>query len=192
MKRLTLALLLLALSATGTALAQPAAVPSEEVSAPMDAKEAFEKLKSLAGSWVGPLTMDHEDPSMEGMIGQFSLRVTSRGNAIVHEISVAGIPDHPVTMFYLEGDRLVATHYCDAGNRPRLAGTMSPDGKTLTFEFFELSGGNEHGHMYKGVFTFLDENTHTEEWTFLLPDDQTFTGRFDLQRLNAVSGESAY
>lgn len=192
MKTLTLALLLLSLSAAGPALAQPAADPSEEVSSPMDAREAFEKLKSLAGSWVGPLTMDHPDPSMENMIGQFSLRVTSRGNAIVHEISVAGIPDHPVTMFYLEGDRLLATHYCDAGNRPRLVGTMSPDGKTLEFEFLDLSGGDEHGHMYKGVFTFLDENRHTEEWTFMMPNDQTFTGRFDLQRLNPEGGESAY
>jgi len=192
MKHFTLALFLLAMAASGPAFAQPAPGTSEEVSAPMDAKEAFEKLKSLAGSWVGPLTMDHPDQPEEGMVGQFTLRVTSRGNAIVHEISVAGIPDHPVTMFYLEGDRLVATHYCDAGNRPRLVGTMSPDGKTLTFEFLDLSGGDEHGHMYKGVFTFLDDNRHTEEWTFMMPNDQTFTGRFDLQRLNPVSGESAY
>jgi hypothetical protein len=192
MKHLTLALFLLAMSASRTAVAQPTALPSEEVSSPMDAKEAFEKLKTLAGSWVGPLTLDHPDGSMEGKIGQFSLRVTSRGNAIVHELSVSGIPDHPVTMFYLEGDRLVATHYCDAGNRPRLVGTMSPDGNTLTFEFADLSGGNEHGHMYKGVFTFLDENRHTEEWTFMMPNDQTFTGRFDLERLSPVSGASAY
>src|SRR5688572_11951234 len=192
MKPLALALFLLSMAVPSLTFAQPAAPEPSVAIAPSDAQEAFEKLKSLAGSWVGPLTMDHEDPSMEGMIGQFSLRVTSRGNAIVHEISVAGIPDHPVTMFYLEGDRLLATHYCDAGNRPRLAGTMSPDGKTLTFEFFDLSGGDEHGHMYKGVFTFLDDNRHTEEWTFMMPNDQTFTGRFDLQRLNPVSGESAY
>ena len=190
MKRLSLSLFLLALSASGTAFAQPAAVPSEEVSTTTDAQEAFDKLKSLAGSWVGPLSIDHSDPSMEGMIGQFSLRVTSRGNALVHELSVAGIPDHPVTMFYLEGDRLLATHYCDAGNRPRFVGTLSPDGKTLTFEFLDLSGGDEHGHMVKGVFTFIDETHHTEEWTFMMPNGQ-FTGRFELQRMNTGSGFSA-
>jgi len=183
-----------AMSASGTAFAQPAVVPSEEISSPMDAQAAFDKLKSLAGSWVGPLSMDaeHSDPSIAGKIGQFSLRVTSRGNAIVHEISVSGIPDHPVTMIYLEGDRLMATHYCDAGNRPRLVGTMSPDGNTITFEYLDLSGGNEHGHMYKGVFTFLEDNRHTEEWTFMMPNDQTFTGRFDLERLNPQGGETAY
>jgi hypothetical protein len=194
MKHLTLALFLLAMSASGTAFAQPAVVPSEKISSPMDAQAAFDKLKSLAGSWVGPLSMDaeHSDPSIAGKIGQFSLRVTSRGNAIVHEISVSGIPDHPVTMIYLEGDRLMATHYCDAGNRPRLVGTMSPDGNTITFEYLDLSGGNEHGHMYKGVFTFLEDNRHTEEWTFMMPNDQTFTGRFDLERLNPEGGETAY
>jgi len=189
MRPLTLALFLLSMSVSAPAIAQPAHDSAEELS-PTDAREVFEKLKTLAGSWVGPLSMDHPDPSMEGMIGQFSLRVTSRGNALVHELSVAGIPDHPVTMFYLEGDRLLATHYCDAGNRPRFVGTLSPDGKTLEFEFLDLSGGDEHGHMYKGVFTFIDENHHTEEWTFMMPNGQ-FTGRFELQRMNTESGFSA-
>jgi len=51
---------------------------------------------------------------------QVSLRVTSRGNALVHEMNESGTPDdpthydHPVTMLYLDGDRLLLTHYCDA------------------------------------------------------------------------------
>lgn len=191
MKPFALALLLLSMALPSLSSAQPAAPQPSDPAAPSDAREAFEKLKTLAGSWVGPLSMDHPDPSIAGKIGQFSLRVTSRGNALVHEISVSGIPDHPVTMFYLEGDRLLATHYCDAGNRPRFVGTLSPDGKTLTFEFLDLSGGDEHGHMYKGVFTFIDETHHTEEWTFMMPNGQ-FTGRFDLERMNTESGSSAY
>ena len=41
-----------------------------------------------------------------------SLRVTSRGNVLVHEFQEAGTPldptkyDHPVTMFYVDADRL--------------------------------------------------------------------------------------
>lgn len=191
MKPFALTLLLLSMAVPSLTFAQPAAPQPSDPVAPSDAREAFEKLKTLAGSWVGPLSMDHPDPSIAGKIGQFSLRVTSRGNALVHEISVSGIPDHPVTMFYLEGDSLLATHYCDAGNRPRFVGTLSPDGKTLTFEFLDLSGGDEHGHMYKGVFTFIDETHHTEEWTFMMPNGQ-FTGRFDLERMNTESGSSAY
>jgi hypothetical protein len=196
MKHLAIALFL-TLSGAAPTFAQPAAPVSAETPAlaePSDAKAAFEKLKTLAGTWIGPLTVTPDAGSMTNMFGQLTMRVTSRGNALVHEISVAGIPDHPVTMFYVDGDALYATHYCDAGNRPRLEGTMSADGNKLTFEFLDLSGSGEHGHMLRGVFTFVDENHHTEEWTFKFPNGE-FTGRFDLQRTNvgeAADAASAY
>jgi len=77
---------------------------------------------------------------MEGALLQLSLRVTSRGNALLHEMREAGKPDdpnrydHPVTMLYLDSDRLYLTHYCDAGNRPRMVATTSPDGKIVQFD----------------------------------------------------------
>ncbi len=80
-----------------------------------------------------------------------SLRVTSRGNALVHELQEAGTPldatkyDHPVTMLYVDGDQLTLIHYCDAGNRPRMTGKMSPDGKTVEFDFKDISGSTEYG-----------------------------------------------
>ena len=162
------------------------------VTAGADAQKAFEKLKTLAGSWVGPLTIVPAMPSMEGKFAEFMLRVTSRGNALVHELSVSGIPDHPVTVFYVDGDRLLLTHYCDAGNRPRMVGKVSPDGKTVEFDFVDLSGGNQKGHMHHAVFTFIDDNRHTEDWTYMMPGDQPARAHFDLQRTSAggvVSGK---
>lgn len=90
--------------------------------------------------------------------------------------------DHPVTMFYLDSDRLLLTHYCDAGNRPRMSGKMSPDGKTLEFEFIDVAGGTQYGHMYHAVFTFIDANYHMEEWTYMIPGDKPVHAHFDLQR----------
>src|SRR5215469_12625781 len=54
---------------------------------------------------------------------RISLRVTSRGNALVHEMKQPGTPDDPakddpITVLYLEGNRLILTHYCDAGAWP--------------------------------------------------------------------------
>jgi len=86
-----------------------------------DAQKSFDKLKTLAGTWEG---------TFEGGPVHISLRVTSMGNAILHEMKGGG-PENPITMLYLDGDRLVLTHYCDAGNRPRMVGTISPDGKTI-------------------------------------------------------------
>jgi hypothetical protein len=158
--------------------------------APSEAQKAFDKLKTLAGSWVGPLTTFPQASSVEGKFAQFSLRVTSLGNALVHELSVSGRADHPVTMFYLDGDHLLLTHYCDAGNRPRMAGALSPDGKTLEFDFLDLSGSNHYGHMHHAVFTFIDANHHTEDWTWMGPGDKPTRVHFDLQRTNFGNGSS--
>ena len=100
-----------------------------------DAQKSFDKLKTLAGSWEGHVTTVPPQADIEGKITHASLRVTSMGNAIVHEMTGEGRPDDPITMLYLDGDRLLLTHYCDAGNRPRMTGKMSPDGKTVEFDF---------------------------------------------------------
>ncbi|MGE0447794.1 MAG: hypothetical protein AB7P99_21395 [Vicinamibacterales bacterium] len=148
-----------------------------------DATAAFDTLKTLAGSWAGRIATTPDVPGVSGQFVQFSLQVTSRGTALLHEFSVSGLPDHPVTLFYLDGG-LTLTHYCDAGNRPRMAGTLSPDGKTLTFEFVGISGNADVGHMDRAVITLIDENHHTEEWTFKTPGGELVRARFELQRTN--------
>jgi hypothetical protein len=154
-----------------------------------DAQKSFDQIKTLAGSWQGPVTFDPPDAEMStDKPVHVSLRVTSRGNALVHEMQEAGTAedparyDHPVTMFYVDGDRLLLTHYCDAGNRPRMTGKVSRDGKTVDFDFVDFSGGNQYGHMYHATFTALDANHHTEDWTYLMPGDKPMHAHMDLQR----------
>ncbi|MGA3351309.1 MAG: hypothetical protein ABSC33_19955, partial [Candidatus Sulfotelmatobacter sp.] len=154
-----------------------------------DAQKSFDKLKSLGGTWEGLVTTV---PKMEAMGDmshvQVSLRVTSRGNALVHEMKAAGQADdptkydHPVTMFYLDNDRLLLTHYCDAGNRPRMVAKTSADGKTVEFDFIDVAGSTQNGHMDHAVFTIIDDNHHTEDWTYLMPGDKPMRARMDLQR----------
>ena len=189
MKPIRLATFILFASLCGVTFAQSHAHDSADKAPPTEAQKAFEKLKTVAGSWVGQVTTV-PDAGMNGTMTQLSLRVTSRGNALAHEISVSGSPDHPLTMFYVDGDRLVLTHYCDAGNRPRMTGKLSPDGKTIEFDFLDLSGSNQQGHMDHAVFTFIDANHHIEEWTYMMPGDKPMHARLDLQRTNI--GNSSY
>jgi phage tail protein X len=154
-----------------------------------DAQKSFTQLKTLAGTWQASVTLDPPQPEMgNGTLLQVSLRVTSRGNALVHEMHETGKPDdparsdHPVTMFYLDSDRLLLTHYCDAGNRPRMAGKTSPDGKTVEFDFVDVAGSTQYGHMHHAVFTFLDANHHIEDWTYMMPGDKAVRAHLDLQR----------
>jgi len=154
-----------------------------------DSQKSFALMKSLAGSWEGPVTTDPVLPDMgSGTRTQVSMRVTSHGNSIVHEMYEPGMGDdpahhdHPVTMLYLDSDRLLLTHYCDAGNRPRMVAKASADGKTLEFDFLDVAGGTEHGHMHHAVFTIIDANHHTEDWTYMMPGDKPVRAHIDLQR----------
>ncbi len=128
-----------------------------------DAQKAFEKLKTLAGTWQG---------SVMGMPINLTLRVTSSGNAILYEATSTARPDDPITMFYLEGDRLLATHYCDTGNRPRMEGKMSPDEKKIEFSFVDVVGNTEHGYMGNMTFNLIDASHHTEDGSWTLPGNK--------------------
>ncbi|HUM05644.1 MAG TPA: hypothetical protein VLT90_09290 [Terriglobales bacterium] len=173
------------LSATAIAFAQT------DAKKPLtDAQKSFATLKTLAGEWEGVVTVTPPMPGMTGDKAQLhvSMRVTSRGNAVVHELQEANTPldatkyDHPVTMLYLEDGRLMLTHYCDAGNRPRMTGTTTPDGKKVEFAFVDLSGSNQYGHMYHAVFTPIDADHHIEDWTFMMPGDKPIQAHMDLTR----------
>ncbi|MGO8986101.1 MAG: hypothetical protein ACLPHI_20490 [Terriglobales bacterium] len=147
-----------------------------------DAQKSFDQLKTLTGSWEGHVTIVPPAPEMEGKLTQVSLRTASMGHTLMHEATGSGRPDDPITMIVVDGDRLLLTHYCDADNRPRMVGKMSADGKTVEFEFLDVSGNLQYGHMQHAVFTIVDANHHTEDWTYLEPGDKALHAHFDLQR----------
>ncbi len=193
MKSLRFMVSVVLMSLSTLAFAQSDAHKSSVAPVPSEPQKSFTTMKSLAGEWEGPVTTDMTE-AMKAKMGagmkplHVSMRVTSRGNALVHEMQEAGTPldpakyDHPVTMFYVDGDQLTLVHYCDAGNRPRMIGKMSPDGKTVEFTFKDISGNPEY-HMDHSVFTFIDANHHTEDWTFMTKD-QPIYAHFDLHRVN--------
>ena len=189
MKFHRLLLLVVPMSLSVVAFAQNDAHKAADKATTSEAEKSFTLLKGVAGTWQGSITTDPPVPEMgDGTQMQISLRVTSRGNALVHEMKEAGKPDdpakfdHPVTMFYLDSDRLLLTHYCDAGNRPRMVARTSPDGKTVEFDFLDVAGGTQYGHMHHAVFTIIDANHHIEDWTYMGPDNKPLHARMDLKR----------
>src|SRR6266852_6183474 len=172
MRKLTLLIILVA--AAAVVLPQEMRMPMPKTSsAQSDAQKAFEKLKALAGSWQG---------NVMGMSLQTTIRVTSRGNAILHETTSSAMPDDPITMIYVDGDRLLLTHFCDSGNRPRMEGKISPDGNSVEFTLFDITGNTEKGFMNRIAFTIVDANHHNEESTFMLPGNKSFVARGVLTR----------
>jgi hypothetical protein len=179
---------LVLMSLSSVVFAQRDAQMSSGTPVPSEAQKSFTTMKSLAGEWEGPVAVQEMPQLSDGKPLHVSMRVTSRGNVLVHELQEAGTPldatkyDHPVTMLYMDGDQLTLVHYCDAGNRPRMTGKMSPDGKTVEFEFKDISGSPDY-HMHHSVFTVIDANHHTEDWTFMMKD-KPIHAHFDLHRIN--------
>lgn len=141
-----------------------------------DAKATFDHLKSLNGMWEGKANSDRSV--------KIVFRPTSGGSALMSEI--LGDEDM-VTMFHLDNNRVLMTHYCGAGNQPRMQANASPDGKTITFSF--IDGTNmaspKTGHMDHLVITMPDADHHTEDWTFVQEDGKQMKEHFELARVKA-------
>jgi hypothetical protein len=172
MRRLAILIILVATAA----VALPQQMPMPKTSGPQsDAQKAFEKLKTLAGSWEG---------SIMGKTVQVTIRVTAVGSAIMHDATgqSGGPGNHEITMMYLEGDRLLMTHYCDAGNRQRLEGKLSPDGNSVEFNLLDVAGPTERGFAKRIVFTMTDANNHVAELIYSMPDGKPVQARGAFQR----------
>lgn len=132
------------------------------VLAESDAHKSFDLLKGMEGNWVGT--------NQKGQSLQVTFRMTAGGSALMSEIrgmDKKNVPEDMVTMFHLDGDRLVMTHYCGAGNQPRMKIT-SADAKSVSFEFFDGTNiGPGEGHMQRATFSQADADHQTEEWVFL-------------------------
>ena len=118
------------------------------------AQKSFEELKALDGTWEGK--------SLNGQRLEVAYRVTSNGSAIISEIK--GKEDM-ISMFNLDGDRVLLTHYCAVGNQPRMVASASPDGKTLTFDFLEATNlaTPDAAHMIRMVLAMPDARKRLED-----------------------------
>src|SRR5450755_920602 len=133
-------------------------VSASLVMAQSDAHKSFDMLKGMEGNRAGK--------NSQGQPLQVTFRLTAGGSALMSEIHGHG-PENMITMFHMDGDRLLMTHYCGAGNQPRMK-VISSDAKSVSFEFFDGTNiGPGAGHMQHATFSQPDSDHHTEEWTFL-------------------------
>ena len=86
---------------------------------------AFEQLASLVGEWKG----------VQGNTEiKLTYTLTANGSALMEEFQ----PEGMITMFTVDGNHLIATHYCAAGNQPQMVTqrVTEPLAKNLTFFTF--------------------------------------------------------
>ncbi|MBP7147278.1 MAG: hypothetical protein KBD01_07015 [Acidobacteria bacterium] len=125
------------------------------------AAAAFARIKALEGEWTG--TGGHRGEA--GQPGKVIYKVTGAGSAVV-ETMFPGTPHEMVTVYHLDGDDLVLTHYCAAGNQPHMKAKLPASGDRLDFEF--VSGTNikpDGMHMHEATMVFEGPDKLRAAWT---------------------------
>lgn len=142
------------------------------------AKAGFEKFAKLNGEWIGKSTKGWEE--------KVSYKTIAQGSVVVENSFDAHPNETMMTMFYLDQDRLMLTHYCVSKSQPRLLATSFDDeGKTITFTFLDATNlpSRDTGHMDKAVFKFIDENTITSQWTWYQKGKESWMEEIKLERI---------
>lgn len=148
MRRLVIALSIAGMATLAALAAGSAAQPG-----------GLETLKALAGEWEGK--------AKDGSPARASYEVTSNGSAVMEALSI-GEMETMLTVYHPDGDRLMLTHYCGAGNQPRMRAEKSAEEGTLRFSFVDATNlaSPEAGHMRQLVLRFRDPDHLVQEWTF--------------------------
>ncbi len=150
--KILMILFVLSLSACAkSAVVVPAATAAQK-------SALLDEVKKMAGTWTY-----YDDKGASQGIGRFA--VTS-GGAVVREVMFPGQKHEMTNMFHMDGDALVATHYCAGGTQPRMVARVGKPGE-LVFKLDSVSNLTSKDGDYMGALTLkrVDTNTVQQTWT---------------------------
>ena len=130
---------------------------------PQDSRKSaavFKQLTSLVGDW---------EAVQEGVPVRETYALTANGTVLMSETKPAD-SQPMITMFTVDGDHLMATHYCVAGNQPQMVTEVPGDlDKGLTFSLERVTGMKTPDDWHNtGITLTLDDKDHmTQRWTYL-------------------------
>jgi hypothetical protein len=145
----------------GCAAGKPSSNAGSTVAAASDAQRAalIERVKTLQGIW---------ESDVGGHKGQSVFAVSSAGSA-VREIMDQGGPHEMTNMYHMDGPTLVMTHYCAAGNQPRMRARAGGDAGAIRFESDGVSNllPSHQGYMGSMTLVFINEDTVRQDWVYI-------------------------
>ncbi|HEY2839063.1 MAG TPA: hypothetical protein VGJ26_07945 [Pirellulales bacterium] len=133
-----------------------AAAAASPQSVVYDANSAFDFLKTLTGDWE----RSGDDHDHGGKSQTVSYRPTAAGSAVMETI-FAGEPMEMISVYHMDGDSLLLTHYCALQNAPIMKFEKSDKPGEIKFVFH---GGTNFdpkvdAHVHEGVMRIKDPNT---------------------------------
>jgi hypothetical protein len=138
-----------------------------------ESQRLLDKFKSMVGTWEGKNTQG------EAVVDTY--RLAAGGTAVMGENRMGS--EDMLSLFYVDGDHLLMTHFCPSGSQPRMRATVSSDFKITSFDFVDATNlpDPQKGHMSRAVYFFPDADHYSEEWTWM-QDGKATTFRFEMQR----------
>lgn len=126
------------------------------------AAAVFDRLTALEGTWTGTA-----DVSPEGVEGTSVFRVSANGSVVMETMEPGG-PHEMINMYHLDGDDLVVTHYCSAGNQPTMRLDLAR--ASATEAPFVFTGGSNldaahDDHIHDLTLRFVAEDEIEAHWT---------------------------
>jgi hypothetical protein len=152
---------------TAVVLAAASARPAEQgTEAPVPAGPAFQALQTLVGDW--------EASNAKGPVYSISFRLVSADSVLVQTYTTRSGRE-TLTLFHLDGPRLLATHYCAQGNQPRLR-LAAVSGARYTFEFADATNlAEKASHLRRLDLELLDPDHARETETYVSDDKDDVT-----------------
>jgi hypothetical protein len=96
-----------------------------------------------------------------------------------------GHPITMITMYTQDGASVLATHYCAAGNQPRMRATGSADAvrNSLAYEFVDVANAAGTPEvMRRLVVSFVDADHFQQTWTSRAADGKEHSSVFEYSR----------
>lgn len=147
----------------------------------------FARLRALEGTWKGTAHATNG----ESFPVEVDYRLTGGGTALV-ETLFKGTPHEMVTVYHCDGSDIVLTHYCSAGNQPRMR-LATPGAQELVFEF---DGGTnfdprKDGHMHVGRLEIVDNDHVKTRWSFYQGGKADHDAQFEITRVKPLAVDKA-
>jgi hypothetical protein len=135
-------------------------VAASSGSTAVSGKQGLEMLKTLAGKWKGTMI------TKDGPVASVEYQITSGGTAVIEKL-FPGTSDEMATVYYLDGDDLVATHYFSAGNQPSMKlNAQASDARKLVFDFVRVNGLKKpnESHIRDVTISLVEGNRLESLW----------------------------
>ena len=144
-----------------------------------DAASALEFFKSLSGDWEsGSDSYQHGSNSPV-----VSFKTVAAGSTVIETV-LEGQPNEMSSVFHMDGDQLLLTHYCALENAPVLR--FEPSGKPGRIDFVFHGGTNfdpeVDAHFHEGTFLVKDVNTFESTFVVYANGEAQPEGRSLLRR----------